>query len=339
MAAAKVAAFLRDDTHRVQAIVGPSGCGKKHVIAEAARQAGIGVAHHDLAQGPVNFGRLGGCQLSTSGLSRGVHVLCNASEELLKDYSWAKATFAKIILVADDAGPSMRASGVPVVRMQALSADAMAKRLFHEEGWPADAAVRAAKVARGDWHQLHAHAQLCSGPAGDALPECSGKDATLANAPPCFVANQLLNGTVDPESCPLDAGVVAWTERNMGMHCADIEAMAQKQEALAAATAGYLESNPVGEALFVSAARYQSQHVQYRPGLYATPWKKDETAVQAIRESYQRQRARHSTRLKEEALQEERACSAACAPLRKPRAKPRAKPRGKPKARAPTRRR
>ena len=70
MAAAKVAAFLRDDTHRVLAIVGPAGCGKKHVVEEAARQAGIGVTHHDLAQGPVDFGRLGGCQLSTSGLSR-----------------------------------------------------------------------------------------------------------------------------------------------------------------------------------------------------------------------------------------------------------------------------
>ena len=231
----------------------------------------------------------------------------------------------------------MRASGVPVVRMQAPSRDAMAKRLFHEEGWPADVAMRASKVARGDWHQLHA--QLCSGPAGDALPECSGKGTTLANAPPCFVANQLLNGTVDPESCPLDAGVIAWTERNMGVHCADIDAMAQKQEALAAATEGFLESNPVGDALFVGAARYQSQHLQYRPGLYATPWKKDETAVQSIRESYQKQCARHSTWLKEEASQQERACSAACAPLRKPRAKPRAKPRGKPKATAPARRR
>ena len=49
MAAAKVAAFLRDDTHRVLAIVGPPGSGKKHVIAEASRQAGIGVTHHDLA--------------------------------------------------------------------------------------------------------------------------------------------------------------------------------------------------------------------------------------------------------------------------------------------------
>ncbi len=110
MAAAKVAAFLKEDKHRVLAIVGPAGCGKKTAIAEVARQAGIGVTHDDLAQGAVNFDRLGGCHLSTSGLSRGVHVLCNASEQLLQDYSWARSTLAKIILVADDAGPSMRAS-------------------------------------------------------------------------------------------------------------------------------------------------------------------------------------------------------------------------------------
>ena len=30
---------------------GPPGCGKKHTIAEAARQVGVGVTHHDLAQG------------------------------------------------------------------------------------------------------------------------------------------------------------------------------------------------------------------------------------------------------------------------------------------------
>ena len=105
---------------------------------------------------------------------------------------------------------------------------------------------------------------------------------------------------------------------------------------MAAATAGCLESNPVGDALFVGAARYQSQHLQYRPGLYATPWKKDETAVQAIRESFQRQRARHSTRLKEEALQQERdkgGFSAARAPQRK-RAKTKVKAKATPARRS-----
>ena len=43
-----------------------------------------------------------------------------------------KKTQAKIILVAADAGASMRASGVPVVRMKAMSSDAMAKKLFLE---------------------------------------------------------------------------------------------------------------------------------------------------------------------------------------------------------------
>ena len=51
---------------------------------------------------------------------------------VLKDMAFAKKTHAKIILVTDDAGPSMRASGVPVVRMQAMSSDAMAKKLFQD---------------------------------------------------------------------------------------------------------------------------------------------------------------------------------------------------------------
>ena len=68
----------------------------------------------------------------------------------------AKKTQAKIIMVDDDAGPSMRASGVPVVRMQAMSSDAMAKKLFQDLDRPAEEAVAAARAAKGDWHQLHA---------------------------------------------------------------------------------------------------------------------------------------------------------------------------------------
>ena len=44
-------------------LVGPSGCGKRHAIAEVARQSGVAVAHHDLAQGAVVWGRLGGSSL------------------------------------------------------------------------------------------------------------------------------------------------------------------------------------------------------------------------------------------------------------------------------------
>ncbi len=215
----------------------------------------------------------------------------------------------------------MRASGIPLVRMQALSADAMAKKLFLDEGWPADVAVPAAKAARGDWHQLHAHAQLCSGLAV-APEECSGKDATLATAPPCFVANQLLNGTA-PEACPLGPAAVAWTERNLALHCDDVEVLAQKQEALAAAATGLLEANPVSEELFKHAARFKSRRVQYAPGAYASPWQKDEDAVRAIEASFRQQRRTPYSRLKEMHLEAE-AC-VANGPPRAPRSK--AKPK------------
>ena len=88
-------------------------------------------------------------------------MVSNASEQFLKDLAFAKKVQGKIILVADDAGPSMRASGVPVVRMQAMSSDAMAKKLFMELDWSAEEAVAAARAAKGDWHQLHARTQCC----------------------------------------------------------------------------------------------------------------------------------------------------------------------------------
>ena len=53
MAAAKILAYIRTDKPGVLAVVGPSGCGKRHAIAEAARQAGVVITHHDLAQGAV----------------------------------------------------------------------------------------------------------------------------------------------------------------------------------------------------------------------------------------------------------------------------------------------
>ena len=131
MAAAKIVSFLRSDKPGAIALTGPTGCGKRHAIAEAARQVGVAVTHHDLAQGAIEWGRLGRQQLTSTGLMGCVHVISNASEQFLKDFaSVMRTTHAKLILVADDAGPSMRASGVPLVRMQAMSSDAMAKKLF-----------------------------------------------------------------------------------------------------------------------------------------------------------------------------------------------------------------
>ena len=156
MTAAKIATFLRGHTPGAIALTGHAGCGKRHAIAEAARQAGVAVTNHDLAQGTILWGRLGSQQLTSTGLAGCVHVVSNASEQFLTDFAFAKKTKAKIILVADDAGPSMRASGVPVVRMQAMSSDAMAKKLFQDLDRPAEEAVAAARAAKGDWHQLHA---------------------------------------------------------------------------------------------------------------------------------------------------------------------------------------
>ena len=53
MAAAKIVSFLRSDKPGALALTGPTGCGKRHAIAEAARQAGVAVTHHDLAQGAI----------------------------------------------------------------------------------------------------------------------------------------------------------------------------------------------------------------------------------------------------------------------------------------------
>ena len=64
-------------------MVGASGCGTRHAIAKAARQAGVVITHHDLAQGAVAWGRLGGQQLTANGLARCVQVISNTSR------SWA----------------------------------------------------------------------------------------------------------------------------------------------------------------------------------------------------------------------------------------------------------
>ena len=131
---------------------------KRHAIAEVARQAGVVITHLDLAQGAVPWGTLGGQQLTANGLGRCARVISNASgqflKEFLKDLAFAKKAHAKIILVADDAGCSMRSSGIPLVRMQAMSCDAMGNKLFLDLGWPAEEALAAARHAKGDWHQL-----------------------------------------------------------------------------------------------------------------------------------------------------------------------------------------
>ena len=90
MAAAKIVSFLRSDTPGVIALIGPSGCGKRHAIAEAARQAGVVITHHDLAQSAAAWGQLGGQQLTANGLARCVHAISAASEQFMKDLAFVK---------------------------------------------------------------------------------------------------------------------------------------------------------------------------------------------------------------------------------------------------------
>ena len=194
----------------------------------------------------------------------------------------------------------MRASGVPIVRMQAMSCDAMAKKLFLNLDWPAEQAGAAARHAHGDWHQLRARKQLCPDHT-DVPNECSGQDASLADAPPCFVANQLLNSTA-PESCPLDHSVVAWTERNLGLQFQSIEDMAAAQETMAAAsTYLYAGDTPIGEELFRQAARQHTKHEQYQPSLITNPYQEDESFQ---RHRPMRHRATHARLLKKRVLEE-----------------------------------
>ena len=110
------------------------------------------------------------------------------------------------------------------------------------------------------------------------------------------MANRLLNGTA-PESCPLDQSVVAWTERNLGVHCETIEEMAMRQEAMAAST-GPQAGDAIGEELFRQAAGLSAKRVQYLPGLYTNPYQKDESSASAIKESFERHRATHVRLLK-----------------------------------------
>ena len=166
MAFAKIVQFLRGAKPGVLAITGPVGCGKRHAISEAAQQANVALTHHDLAQGGVEWSKLGAQHLTSGGLMRNAHVVSNATADFLWDFAFVKTTQVNIILVADDAGAGMRAS-VPIVRIQKLSTDAMTKKLFLELDWPVEEAVRVARLAKGDWHQVHAQRRFACSAAAD----------------------------------------------------------------------------------------------------------------------------------------------------------------------------
>ena len=239
----------------------------------------------------------------------------------------------------------MRASGVQIVKMQPMSADAMAKQLCHEDGWDAEAALRCAQVAQGDWRKLRTTAEIfCHDNelTGDAdLVESSRKDATMSALHPSLAANQVLNGTADP-GCAMDPTVFAWTERNLGLRCDSIEEMARKQELAALADVMQTdaikcqEACHVGPELFALGARNPAKRVQHTFGLYANPWQKDAKAVALLEASYNRQRPT-AFRVNEAALAQEReaaGCTQVAPPLAKrAKAKAKAKAATRPRAR------
>ena len=324
----------------VLAVVGAVGSGKKHAIAHAVQgEAGMRMVTHDHALHPVDFRRLGACLLGDGGCALAVHVVCGADP--MSDFSWIRTVAGKVVLVCNDAPKALRESGVPIVRVPRMTAEAMTKYLFHELDWPAEAALRAAKAAEGDFHQLHAQQQFGGTAASEveqsnARDVCSTKDESLANESPCLIANRLLNGTA-PETCPLDATTMAWVERNLPTHCGDdLEVLAQKQELLAASAASVLAGSPTGEELFKRAAAYRSKRVHYRQGLYRNPWEKDdEAAVQEIAASFKRRRTTFSDGLRERArLEESGASSCNADAAKKAHAKSKSKAKAQGKARA-----
>ena len=151
---------------------------------------------------------------------------------------------------------------------------------------------------------------------------------------PGFIANRLLNGTA-PESCPLDATTISWVERNLPVHCEDLEEMARRQEMLAISAEGLLAGSPTAEELFTRAAGFRSKRVHYQHGLYTSPWEKDDAAVQEIAESFKRRRTTFTDGLKERARREEGGCGS-CDTVTTKSGATKPKPRVKAKAKART---
>ena len=127
----QIADFLRGKKN-VLAVVGDVGSGKKHAITQAVQGvAGMRMVTHDHALHPVDFRRLGACLLGDDACLLAVHVVCGADS--MSDYSWMGKMAGKVILVSHDASKALRASGVPIVRVPKMTAEAMTKYLFHED--------------------------------------------------------------------------------------------------------------------------------------------------------------------------------------------------------------
>ena len=195
-----------------------------------------------------------------------------------------------------------------------MTAQAMAKRLFHDCDWDAEAATRCAQVAMGDWHKLASTVPLLR-PADrldqvssaalrsrESVLESSRNDATSSAEHPSLCANLWLNGQVANNQQSLDPDVFAWAQSNLGLHCASMEEMARRQEAIAfadvlqASARSNQEVDMVGSDLCERALHRPGRTVQYAFGLYLNPWQRaDSDAVQLISDSYHLNKRRSAT--------------------------------------------
>ena len=108
--------------------------------------------------------------------------------------------------------------------------------------------------------------------------------------------------------------------------------MAAAQETMAAASTCLHASEASGAELFRLAARLNTKHVYYQPGLYKNPHQRNESSVSAIKESFSRSRDTHVRLLKKRHLLEERdEQSQEEVPKPKAKARPAAKSRAAPK--------
>ena len=69
--------------------------------------------------------------------------------------------------------------------------------------------------------------------SSESVLKSSHNDATSSAEHPNLCANRWLNGQVANSQQPLDFDVFAWAQCNLGLHCASMEEMARRQEAIA----------------------------------------------------------------------------------------------------------
>ena len=139
-----------------------------HVISPSNRGLEVCVPHHILGVTHVEPEPEQSIDQEPAGCKLG--VVCAPAQNTVVAHIWIVKEDA-LLEQAHDAGPGMRASGVPIVRLQVISSDAMAKKLFQDLDRPAEEAVAAARAAEGDRHQLHA-------------PMPTGRKSAQARTPP-----------------------------------------------------------------------------------------------------------------------------------------------------------